>query len=200
MRLGLLADIHEAVEPLAAAVRELKARRVDAFIMLGDVLEAGERVDETVALLAALPGAAVWGNHDLGLCGEVHPSLRGQFATTTLDYFARLTPWVDLEGCRFQHIDPHLDPSKFEDLWRFTTDEERIAGFEGCSHARVFVGHQHRWGLFTPKRQVPWEGEGSFRYEADQRYLTVVHAVRDGWCALLDSDRGELEPIRVTAA
>jgi predicted phosphodiesterase len=50
VRLGLLADIHEAVEPLAAAVRELKARRVEAFVMLGDVLEAGERAEETVAL------------------------------------------------------------------------------------------------------------------------------------------------------
>ena len=198
MRLGLLADIHEAVEPLAAAVRELKARRVDAFVMLGDVLEAGERVDETVALLAALPGAGVWGNHDLGLCGEIEPALRGQFTAATIDYFSRLTAWVDLDGSRFQHIDPHLDPSSFEDLWRFTTDEERIAGFGRCSHTRVFAGHMHRWGLFTPERQVAWDGEETFRYEADERYLTLVHAVRDGWCGLVDSDRGELEPIRVT--
>jgi hypothetical protein len=197
VRLGLIADIHEAVEPLAAAVRELKARRVDAFVMLGDVLDAGERVGETVALLAALPGPGVWGNHDLGLCGELHPSVRDRFTATTLDYFARLSPWVDLDGCRFQHIDPHLDPAKFEDLWRFTTAEERIAGFGRCSHARVFVGHLHRWGLFTPERQIAWEGEETFRYQADQRYLTVVNAVRDGWCALMDGDRGELEPICV---
>ena len=61
MRLGLLADIHEAVEPLRAAVAELKARRVDWFVVLGDVLDQGERVDETVALLSSWeePGSPV---------------------------------------------------------------------------------------------------------------------------------------------
>lgn len=197
MRLGLLADIHEAVESLSAAVRELRARRVEAFVMLGDVLENGERAEETVALLTALPGSGVWGNHDLGLCGEVPPSVRSRFTAPTLDYFARLRPWVDLGGSRFQHIDPHLDPEKFEDLWRFPTAEERIAGFGRCSFAKVFVGHLHQWGIFTPHRQVSWEGEKTFRYEADQRYLTAVNAVLKGWCGVLDSDRGELEPIRV---
>src|SRR5262245_44157083 len=75
MRLGLLSDIHEAVEPLRSAVHELKARRVDGFVMLGDVLEAGERVEETVAILAPLPGIGVWGSHDMGMCGEVAPSI-----------------------------------------------------------------------------------------------------------------------------
>jgi hypothetical protein len=28
-----------------------------------------------------------------------------------------------------------------------------------------------------------------------ERYLVVVAAMCDGWCALLDTDRGELEPI-----
>lgn len=197
MLLGLLADIHEAVEPLATAVRELKARRVDAFVILGDVLETGERIDEAVALLTALPGAGVWGNHDFGLCGEVHPSVRAQFSATTLDYFARLRPWVDLGGCRFQHIDPHLDPEKLEDLWRFSTVEERIEGLARSPHARVFVGHLHGWGLFTPERQIPWDGEETFHYRGDQRYLTVVNSVCDGWCAVMNTDSDELEPVRV---
>lgn len=197
MRLGLLADIHEAVEPLAAVVRELRARRVDAFVMLGDVLETGERVDETVAFLTTLPGAGVWGNHDLGLCGEVHPSVRARFSAPALAYFARLRPWVDLGGSRFQHIDPHLDPEKVEDLWRFPTPEERIAGLARCSLARVFVGHLHGWALFTPEGQIAWNGEETFHYQADQRYLTVVNTVLDGWCAVMDTDRDELEPIRV---
>jgi len=197
MRLGLLADIHEAVEPLAAALRELRARRVDAFVMLGDVLDYGERVDETVALLAPLPGAAVWGNHDFGLCGEVHPSARATVSASALEYFARLRPWADLGGNWFQHIDPHLDPERLDDLWRLPTDEERLAGFGRCPHPRAFVGHQHRWGLFTAEQRIEWDGHETIRYRSDQRYLTVVNAVLDGWCALLDTDHDELEPIRV---
>lgn len=200
MRLGLLTDIHEAVELLAVAVRELQARRVEAYVMLGDVLDRGERVEETVAQLRSLTGVGVWGNHDLGLCGDVAPSVRAQFSAVTLDYFARLRPWVEFEGVRFQHIDPHLDPERLEDLWRFPTVEERIGGLRQCHHRRVCVGHLHQWGVFTPRRQIVWEGEGTFRYEPDERYLTAVHAVVDGWCAVLDTSRDELEPIRLARA
>lgn len=197
MRLGLLADIHEAVEPLALAIQELRARHVDAFVMLGDALDAGERVEETVALLTGLPGVGVWGNHDRGLCGDVDPVIGRRFTETTLQYFARLRPWVELEGCRFQHVDPHLDPERFEDLWCFSTPEERMAGLRGCSFRRVFIGHLHDWAVFTPDRQVPWDASGPFRYEDAERYLTIVHALADGWCATLDTDRQELTPIRV---
>ena len=86
MRLGLLADIHEAVELLANAIDILKSRQVDAFVMLGDVLEFHERIDETVALLADLPGVGVWGNHDLSLCGEVAPYFRSRCSSEALAY------------------------------------------------------------------------------------------------------------------
>ena len=196
--MGLLADIHEDVEKLSAAVNQLKARRVEAFVMLGDVLDLGERVDETVSILAPLPGAGVWGNHDFGLCGEVDASTRSRFSASALDYFARLRPSLDLEGIRFQHIDPHLDPETFEDLWRFPTAEERIAGFCRCPHSRVFMGHLHGWGIFTRDGRVPWEGDHAFQYRADERYLTVVNSVLDGWCAVLDTEHDELQPIRVS--
>lgn len=197
MRLGLLADIHESVDRLRAAVAALRTRNVDSFVMLGDVLDHGERVDETVALLSNLPGVAVWGNHDFGLCGEIHASVRDRFSVSALDYFARLRPSAVLEGLRFQHIDPHLDPEKFEDLWCFPTTSERIAGLARCSEARTFTGHLHGWGVFTPDGQIPWVGENTFRYQAGQRYLTTIHAVVDGCCAMFDSDRDLLEPITV---
>jgi len=197
MRLGLLADIHEAVEPLTAALRELKARRTDAYVMLGDALESGERIEETVALLEPLPGGGVWGNHDQGLCGEIPASLRARFTDATLRYFSRLRPSLEIEGHRFQHIDPHLDPSRFEDLWAFPTAEERVAGLAQCPHRSVLIGHLHRWRVFTPVRQLDWNGESTFQYTPDQRYLTVVHAVTAGWCALLDTEHRTLEPIRL---
>ena len=197
MRLGLLADIHEAVEPLRAALDELRTRKVDSFVMLGDVLDHGERVDETVELLRALPGVGVWGNHDFGLCGEVQPSVRDRFSRPVLDYFARLRPSVTVEGVRFQHIDPHLDPNQLADLWQFPTATERIAGFARCHDVKVFVGHLHGWAIFTTDGQIPWEANEEFRYRVTQRYLTVVHAVMDGWCAVFDSATDSLIPIRV---
>jgi predicted phosphodiesterase len=198
MRVGLLADIHEAVAPLTAALRELEARRADAYVMLGDALESGERIEQTVALLEDLPGGGVWGNHDLGLCGDLPASVGAQFSQATLRYFSNLRPWLEIEGHRFQHIDPHLDPNSFEHLWTFPTAEDRIAGFAQCTHRSVFVGHLHDWQVFTPARQLDWNGESTFQYMPDQRFLTVVHAVTDGWCALLDTEQCTLEPIRLT--
>ena len=198
MRVGLLADIHEAVEPLRVAIAELTSRNVESFVMLGDVLDSGERMDETVALLSALPGARVWGNHDFGLCGVLHPSVRDRYSTAVLEYFATLQPSVTLDGVRFQHIDPHLDPRQIEHLWQFSSATERIEGFARCSEARVFVGHLHAWEIYTPEARIPWNGEGTFSYHPEQRYLTVVHAVVDGWCAVYDSEADVIEPIRVT--
>ena len=195
MRLGLLADIHEAVEPLRAAVDELNARKVDSFVMLGDVLDHGERVDETVALLRKLHGAGVWGNHDFGLCGQVDESARSRFSTAVLEYFATLRPRLIIEGIRFQHIDPHLDPEQFVDLWQFPTAAERLAGLARCPERRAFAGHLHRWEVYTPKSQISWDGDGAFQYQPDDRYLTIIGAVADGWCAVFDSEKDVLEPI-----
>ena len=197
MRWGLLADIHEAVEPLRAAVAKLTALRVEAFMILGDVLDHGEYVEETVAALDGLPGLGVWGNHDFGMCGDVHEHVRRRFSARVLAYFGRLRPSVTVNGALFQHIDPHLDPERFEDLWAFPTPAERIAGLAQSPHSRVFIGHLHSWGAFTPEQRLPWEGETPLHYEAGRRYLTVVHAVADGRCAVLDTDRDVLEPLRV---
>jgi predicted phosphodiesterase len=78
MRLGLLADIHEAVGPLGAAVRELERRGVESFVMLGDVLDAGELADETVALLKELPGVGVWVTITSGNCSMRTACCRGR--------------------------------------------------------------------------------------------------------------------------
>jgi len=195
MRLGLLADIHESVDRLRAAVAELRARNVDSFVMLGDFLENGDRADETVALLSDLPGVGVWGNHDFGLCDETDASVRDRFPASVLEYCARLQPSVVLEGIRFQHIDPHLDPSNHEDLWAFPTASERIAGLARCAQSLNFTGHLHSWGIWTPDGPVAWRGDETFRYRTGQRYLTTIHAVVEGWCALFDSERETLEPI-----
>jgi len=196
MRLGLLADIHEGVEPLRAAVRELTARRVDAFVMLGDVLDAGARAEETVAVLAALPGLGVWGNHDFGLCGDVGSAV-GQFSPSVLEYFARLRPWAELDGCRFQHIDPGLDPASITDLWAFQSPSQRLASFRTSGWRRAFMGHLHAWQLYSDEQPLTWQGESELRLEPERSYLTVVHAVIHGWCALLDTTSDTLEPVRV---
>ena len=197
MKLGLLADIHEAVDCLKSCLDALRRARVDSFVILGDVLDEGARVDDTIAVLAPLPSVGVWGNHDFGLCGEVVPEARARFSASALEYFASLRPSVEIEGCRFQHIDPHLDPTRANDLWMFCTPDARATGFARTPYRRVFVGHHHLWAMFTPEGELPWGPSKPAHLSADQRYLVSVGAVVDGWCAVFDTQADELNPILV---
>ena len=91
MRLGLITDIHEHVDDLQQALAACDRHGVDRIICLGDLVERGQALRETVALLAERNIAGVWGNHDFGLCS--HPSAlastrRADFAGPFLDYMA----------------------------------------------------------------------------------------------------------------
>ncbi len=65
MKLGIITDIHEHVECLRAVLDEL-AGQVDRIVMVGDVVETGERIEETCQLLSDAGVVGVWGNHDYG--------------------------------------------------------------------------------------------------------------------------------------
>ena len=98
MKLGLITDIHEYVEDLQCALVELDRHGVDRILCIGDVVQTGERLPETVALLAERKIAGVWGNHDFGLCS--HPSAlvstrREKFAGPVLDSLDALVQGVE---------------------------------------------------------------------------------------------------------
>ena len=198
MRLGLLADIHERSDLLVHCIEALRTQTVDSFVVLGDVLNDAQRIDETVDLLAALPSRGVWGNHDFGLCGQPSPEVRTRFGKKVIDYFETLQPWLEIDGCRFQHIDPHLDPTDLLDLWMIPEPElQRAQSFSQTPHRRVVIGHVHRWSLITPAGVAPWSGRDSVRLDRGERYLITVGAVEDGYCAVFDTELDEIVPISV---
>lgn len=199
MRLGLLADVHEEVGLLRRAIDALQAAKVSSYVMLGDVFEMGKAIEPTVAELSRLPGVGVWGNHDFGLCRAVPESVRTRYSPQVLDYFGKLLPWTEVEGCRFQHIEPFLDSESLEDLWAYGGEGQLdpTRSFAACPHRRLFMGHIHRWGLTTPAGAVDWSGREPIRLDPTERYLVVVHAVQQGWCAWFDTATGELHPIHV---
>jgi hypothetical protein len=199
MRLGLLADVHEAVDNLRRAIDALNAAEVSRFVVLGDIFETGRAIDETVELLAGLDSVGVWGNHDFGLCRDVDDRLRQRYSPQILDYFGGLHPWVEVQGCRFQHIEPFLDSEDLLDLWTYGGEGalDPARSFAACPQRLLFMGHVHRWALFTPDGTVPWSGQAPVRLGRDERYMVVVHAVQQGWCAWYDTDEEVLCPIRV---
>ena len=199
MRIGILADVHEHLSHLRWAIAVLREQRSDRMVFLGDVLELGHHLKETIDLLAEAGAIGVWGNHDFGLCRDNQRAEdRQQYGERVLAFMGRLQPRLEVEGCHFTHIEPWLNPEKIEDLWYFEgspeTPEQAARSFAAVPNRLIFIGHYHRWLLVTPEGVQPWVGDRPIFLNANQRYLVSVHAVCDGWCALFDSVTNELVP------
>ncbi len=204
VRIGIVTDVHDDVEKLTRALAALRAERVGAIVSLGDATDLfgkWDRADEIAAALREAGVVGVWGNHDIGLCRDVRPELRGRFSPATLDYMSTVRPRLELEDCHFSHVDPWLDPEVPENLWSFDgapDDADRLAkSFAAVPHRRLFLGHFHRWVAATERGRLDWEGAAPLAFEADRRYLVVVAPLFAGAFAVLDTDRGLLEPRRL---
>jgi hypothetical protein len=203
VRIGIVADIHEAIEPLQRALTEFRRLAVDQVVNLGDACEsalAGGRASKVVALLRDSRAIGVWGNHDFGLCFEVHERVRQNAAPEVLDYMATMQPHLELDGCRFSHVEPWLDACKLEDLWYFDglpdTPANAQRSFAAVPERCLFIGHLHRWLVMSPSGRVDWDGVQPLTLNPETRYLIVVAAVVQGWCAVYDTVAAQLTPIR----
>ena len=74
MRIAFLADIHANVTALQAVLSDLQRQEpVDAYVLLGDLVNYGPRPNETIDIIRALPKDKVlvnlWGNHEYSVFG-----------------------------------------------------------------------------------------------------------------------------------
>ncbi len=201
MLLGLLADIHEAVEPLREAADLFARHRVDAILHVGDICQMHRRLDDTVGLLHEASVAGVWGNHDFGLCRDVTDETRQRFSPGVIDYMGTLQPTLAREDCLFTHVEPWLDANDLLQLWYFAgapdTPDKLARSFAAVSQRVLFSGHMHTWFLATPEGPIPWDGSTPVRLAPPGRYLVILHALVRGHCALYDTTTGDLVPLRV---
>jgi predicted phosphodiesterase len=202
MRLGILADIHEHVSYLQAALERCRREGVDRLVLLGDVFDLGRRLTETVDLLARAGAVGVWGNHELGLCHEPDEHMRQTYGGPVLDYMMTLRSRLEVEDCLFTHGLPCNDPTDpamyYLGDWPESA-EGRAASFAAAPHRILFVGHFHRWLAATPHAFLDWDGTKPLVLQPKERYLVVIAAVADGWCAVYDTAGHRLEPQRLAA-
>lgn len=202
MRIGILADIHEDVELLSRALALFRREGVNRVVVLGDVFYSGRRVAETCDLLAAAGAVGVWGNHDLGLCHDPEPELLARYPDRVFEFTRTLAPRLELAGCLFSHGLPHWDatePAVYYLGDRPETAAGRADSFAASEYRVTFVGHFHRWLCATPAGVVPWEGNEAASLDPECRYLVVIAAVCEGWCAIYDSEAARLVPYRLDA-
>jgi hypothetical protein len=198
MKLGILADIHEHVKHLQAALACFDALCVDRVIVLGDVYEIGRRIHETVRLLQEAKAVGVWGNHDLGLCFEQSEEICERYSGPVIDFMSSLKPRLILDEVQFSHVDPYLDPCDPLQLWWFgeKPDEPGMVqkSFDAVPQRHLFVGHYHRWQLITPDGPSAWRGDTPILLDAPRTFV-IVHAVFSGHAALFDTDTRQLTPL-----
>ena len=204
MRLGLVTDVHNHATELAAALDQFRRRGVDRVVTIGDtgdVFGRGDGLPEVARLLDGCGAVGVWGNHDFSLCRDVPDDLRDRFPPDALAVMARMEPRLVIGDCHFSHKEANLDPHSVEQLWELSERPLELTGKATAAFAAQparlhFVGHYHQWWAGTPTA-TGWTGDGVLKLEPDERYWVVVAAVCDGWCAILDTDPEELEPIRL---
>lgn len=200
MRIGILADIHEAVDPLGRALERVRRKSVDRMVLLGDICNTGEHLPQTIRLLQAAGAAGVWGNHDAGLCVDSEAPIRDRYDPAVVEFMARLRPSLELEECLFTHGLPFWDPT--DPFIYYLGDEPesptgRATCFAASPHRVMFIGHFHRWLVATPRGRLSWHGEDPIALPYNERYFVVVAAVCDGYCAVFDTDTRLLTPLRL---
>lgn len=197
MKIGILADIHEHVINLRSAIEHLRRENVDQIVVLGDVFEMGERIHETTDVLLEEEVIGVWGNHELAFCVDPEPQVVSKYGDRVCGFFRSLKPSLEIDGVRFSHGmptwdarnaevfylgDPPWTPGSLDPLWR------------EFDHPLFLIGHFHRWLVSTPEATLTRNAYEPVRFEAGQRYLVVIHAVCEGWCAVLDTETHQITP------
>ncbi len=199
MRIGILADIHGAVENLARAVDRLRADGVDQFVVLGDVIYDTRNADETVAILRDCGAVGVWGNHELGLCVEPDDEIREMYTPSVMEYFGTLKPSLELGDLYFSHTFPSEDAREVTSYYLAPQPDEEGAlekSFSLFPHRVMMSGHFHRWFAATPEGKIDWRGGEPLDLRAGSRYFVIIHAVADGWTALFDGE-DRIVPVRL---
>jgi predicted phosphodiesterase len=203
VKLGILSDIHEANVLLTEAIGRLQRLGVDRFVVLGDLFETGREISKTVALLTRIGAVGVFGNHELGLVINPDEHLRKRYGDDVLSYFATLHGQHREGDCLFSHAQAWMDPTDIEQPWYLhglPNQPDLLPQNFAATPCRVlFQGHYHRWLAATPEGTLGWSGDGPLRLELERRYLVVIHAVCNGWCARYDTATGVLEPIHLWA-
>ena len=201
MRLGILADIHGDTANLTKVLRRLEREAVDQFVVLGDVIYDSRNASETVAMLKDVQAFGVWGNHELGVAVQPDDAVRELFAVEVLEFFSKLSPLCEFGDVLLSHSLPTidaLDPVAYYIAPRATDRVAAEACFTKFDHRIFLTGHLHRWFASTARGHLSWDGSVPIQLLPGERYLFVIHAVMNGYAAILDTEDNLLTPIHVS--
>jgi predicted phosphodiesterase len=201
MRVAVFSDIHANLPALEAVLADAEDSAVDELWCLGDVIGYGAHPDGCVELVRERCDAALVGNHDLAVLGELDTSTFSTAAAAavewtaaassqeSLDFLAGLEPADEGRAAALYHASPR-DP-----VWEYVLWPEQAAECLQVQGKRVsFIGHSHVALFFSaeegdgeddgPPEARGWQAGAGTRLEIDRgRWLINPGSVgqpRDG--------------------
>ncbi|HOI45993.1 MAG TPA: metallophosphoesterase family protein [Candidatus Aminicenantes bacterium] len=185
MRYFIFTDIHGNLEALHAVLKSIQKKRIDYYILLGDLVGYGASPNEVIQKVMALrPASIIRGNHDKAACGldsvqnfnpiaaaAIHWT-RKNISKKNMDFLSRLGKGPEI-------IHDHITichGAPFDEDYYIFGEFDADEAFDFFQTPICFFGHTHFPFIYS---KVDQNVEGTFiednaygvKLEKDVRYL-----------------------------
>lgn len=190
MRIGILSDIHANLAALEIVVEELKKKKVDEYVCLGDVVGYGASPNQCCDIIKDLTRLTIMGNHDAAVAGKMDYSYYYDQAKQALDWTVEVLTEENLQWLRglsynknepeinacFSHGSP-VHPEEFNYIFNMEQAHEAYHFREELLQV-TFIGHSHLCRVFSfdgdgVVQMVP----GMLELDPDKKYIISVGSV-----------------------
>lgn len=156
MKLLLMSDIHGNICALEAVLKSLKSEKIDACVLLGDIVDYGMHSNEVIEEIKKLPYPVIcniFGNHEAAIMNDEYSrfsSDRGRrcakytksvLSETSFDYIRSMKGEGKaeflVEGKKFLAVHGSLN----DNFWKSINVGDDLSGYE--SYDYVLSGHSH---------------------------------------------------------
>ena len=215
MKYAVISDIHGNLEAICAVLKDIKKRRADVVICLGDVVGYYPDPGRCIELVRTHSAHCVAGNHDCAAIGMTDTSCFTYYAFAAIEwtrqhltqsdkeYLHSLPLTFEQDDLFFAHASP-VNPRKFS--YVFPDNEDSISEvLKNMMHRINFIGHTH-WPFILSKEadRVVLHSGSTVEIRGECSYLINVGSVgqpRDfdnrSCYALYDTDKGTVSLRRV---
>lgn len=153
MRYAIISDIHGNVEALQAVLADIRKRKVDLIICLGDIVGYYPDPERCIELVRKEVQYCVAGNHDYAAIGRIDTQNFTYYAYAAMEwtkqnisekareYLLSLPLTVNLENMFFTHSSPS-NPQDW--VYVFPDSEDTVfEAFNSLVYSVNFIGHTH---------------------------------------------------------
>jgi len=188
MKYAVISDIHGNLEALMAVLKDIKKRRADVIVCLGDIVGYYPDPCRCIELVTAHCTYCVAGNHDFAAVGMTNTNSFTYYALAAIEWTKeRLTEYdkeflsflpmtFQFEDILFTHASP-ADPPKFS--YVFPDNEDSIFNAFKNMNCRInFIGHTH-WPFMLVKEgeEIALSQGSTIELNEESSYLINVGSV-----------------------